>query len=176
MPRTSTLCGLALAALAAMATGANAQSNVQAGILECRGAATTSFILGSAHQLDCMFRSDRGPQYHYSGVLTRVGVDIGFTSQSMLSWGVFAPTYRIGPGDLAGSYGGVTAGAAVGIGANANALMGGSNNSYALQPLSFEGQTGLNVAGGIAGLELRPAEDFTHRRYRRFAHHHRHRG
>ena len=48
----------------------------------------------------------------------------------------------------------MTVGGAVVVGANANALVGGSNNSFALQPLSFEGQTGLNVAVGIAGLEL----------------------
>jgi hypothetical protein len=34
-------------------------------------------------------------------------------------------------------------------------MYGGSNNSFALQPLSVEGQVGLNIFGGIAGLELR---------------------
>ena len=73
----------------------------------------------------------------------------------MLGWAVFAPTRDIGPGDLAGNYGGVTAGAAVGVGANANVLVGGSNRSIALQPLSLQGQAGLNLAVGVAALELR---------------------
>jgi hypothetical protein len=68
---------------------------------------------------------------------------------------VLAPTGRIGPGDLAGTYAGVTAGAAVIVGAGANALIGGSNNTFALQPLSVEGQAGVNVTLGVASLELR---------------------
>jgi hypothetical protein len=62
----------------------------------------------------------------------------------------------------------------MGVGGNANALVGGSNNSFALQPLSFEGQTGLNVAVGVAGLELRPVEEPIHRgRHLSRVHHHR---
>jgi hypothetical protein len=89
-----------------------------------------------------------------------------------LGWAVFVPTHRIGTGDLAGRYGGVTAGAAVGRGGSANALVGGSNNSFALQPLSFEGETGLNVAAGVAGLELRPVEEMMHRRTAHVSHVH----
>ena len=69
-------------------------------------------------------------------------------------WAVLAPG-DVGHGALAGNYGGVTAGAAVGIGANAHALIGGANN-VTLQPLSVEGQTGLNVAAGVASLTLSP--------------------
>ena len=38
---------------------------------------------------------------------------------------------------------------------NANVLVGGSNSSISLQPLSLQGQTGLNLAVGVAALELR---------------------
>ena len=62
---------------------------------------------------------------------------------------------QIGLGDLSGNYGGATAGGAFVIGAGANVMYGGSNNSFALQPLSLEGQVGLNVYAGVAGLELR---------------------
>jgi hypothetical protein len=176
--RTSIVCALALSSLAAGATTAAAQSRVQAGSLECRGAPTVSFVVGSVHQLDCIFLSADGPRYHYVGVVRRIGVDIGFTQNSVLGWAVFAPTYQIGPGDLAGIYGGVTAGAAVGIGGNANALVGGSGNSFALQPLSLEGQTGLNVAVGVAGFELQYAGGGYRHYYRHRAarfHHRRHR-
>ncbi len=165
MIRYSAICALTLAVLAG--TSATAQTRVQAGILQCRGAPTVSFIVGSVHQLVCVFQSDRGPRYRYYGVVRRVGLDIGFTEQSALAWAVFAPTHWIGPGDLSGNYGGVTAGAAVGVGGNANALVGGSNNSFALQPLSFEEQTGLNVAVGVAGLELRYASGRLHKKGRR---------
>jgi hypothetical protein len=132
-------------------------------------------VVGSVHQLHCVFSSDRGPRYPYYGLVRRFGLDVGFTQESSMVWAVFAPTRRIGPGDLSGSYGGVTAGAAIGIGGNANALIGGSENSFALQPLSFEGQTGFNVAVGIAGLELRGAGPILRYHGRRAAvrHHHR---
>jgi hypothetical protein len=157
MTRSSILGAVAALAVApVLVTGpAAAQARVQAGFLECRGLGTTSFIVGSVHELECVFRSDYGPPVRYHGVVRKLGVDIGFTEQSSLAWGVFAPTRQIGPGDLAGNYAGVTAGAAVGVGGNANALVGGSNNSLALQPVSIEGQTGVNVAVGVAELELR---------------------
>jgi hypothetical protein len=59
-------------------------------------------------------------------------------------------------GDLAGNYGGVGANASVGVGFGGNFLVGGPANLYALQPVSVQGQTGLNVAAGIADIELQP--------------------
>jgi hypothetical protein len=51
----------------------------------------------------------------------------------------------------------VSGSASVGVGLGANALVGGSNNSVALQPLSVQGQVGFNVQAGLEGLELRSA-------------------
>lgn len=179
MELRSLIIGVAAAAALALSTGiAAAQGGVRTGVLDCRGAPTTSYVVGSTHPLRRLFRTDQGGTYRYEGLLQRIGLDLGFTGNSALAWAVFAPTSRRSPGDLAGSYAGVTAGAAVGVGANANALIGGSNNSFALQPVSVEGQTGLNVAVGVAGLELRPAEPFPSARrvaHVRHRHHARHR-
>jgi hypothetical protein len=41
------------------------------------------------------------------------------------------------------------------VGAGANVLVGGFHNSIALQPVSIEGQNGLNVAAGVAELSLK---------------------
>jgi hypothetical protein len=154
MIRTSTI-GVALAAaLSLFSTGAGAQA-VNAGVLECRGMGSTGFIIGSVHELECVFRTDYMPPVRYHGIVRKFGLDVGITEQSALAWGVLAPTARIGPGDLAGTYGGVSAGAALVLGAGANALIGGSNNTFALQPLSIEGQAGVNVTLGVASLELR---------------------
>src|SRR6266700_2950096 len=120
MIRSSVVGALTFAALTVTAASATAQTRVQAGILQCRGAPTASFIVGSVHELGCVFQSDRGPRYRYYGVVRRVGLDIGFTEQSAPAWAVFAPTHRIGPGELSGNYGGGTAGAAIGIGGNAS--------------------------------------------------------
>jgi hypothetical protein len=97
----------------------------------------------------------RGPQQRYIGRVTRIGVDLGFTREAALLWTVFAPTNVVGPGALEGGYAGVSAGAAIGVGLGANALVGGLDNSFAFQPVSLEGQTGLNVAAGVATFELR---------------------
>jgi hypothetical protein len=145
--------GLALLALSSMS--ASAQQQVQAGVLECTGGETVGFVIGSVTDLNCIFRPDVGPRQAYRAVIRRAGVDIGITPVSSLVWGVFAPTQQIGLGDLSGNYGGVTAGATVIAGLGANVLYGGSNNSFALQPLSVGGQVGLNVFAGVAGLELR---------------------
>jgi hypothetical protein len=145
------------AALVASATQAAAQaSRVEVGVLECRGS-TTSFIVGSVTDLGCVFRaSDNSPPEPYHATIRRAGVDIGFPQQVAVAWAVFAPTRGIQRGDLAGSYVGASASATVGIGVGANALIGGSNNTIAFQPLSGQAQTGLSVAAGIAGMDLRP--------------------
>lgn len=148
----SILAGLALLAISSAPSSAQ---QVQAGVLECTGGETVGFIIGSVTDLNCVYRPDIGPRQAYRAVIRRAGVDLGATAVSSLVWGVFAPTQQIGLGDLSGNYGGVAAGATIGAGLGANVLYGGSNNSFALQPLSVGGQVGLNVFAGVAGLELR---------------------
>jgi hypothetical protein len=131
------------------------RTSLLAGILECRSGGTVGFIIGSVTELSCIFRPDFGPIQPYRATLSRAGVDVGATAVSALTWAVFAPTQQLGLGDLSGNYGGVTAGATVVVGAGANVLYGGSNNSVALQPLSVEGSVGLNVFAGVAGMTLR---------------------
>ena len=140
--------------LAVTAGSAAAQSRIQTGVLECITRPSVGMIIGSVREMDCVFKPTVGPLQSYTGTQGRLGVDIGVRDRSGLAWAVFAPTVQIGPGELAGNYGGVSADAAVGLGLGANVLIGGSNSSYALQPLSVEGQVGLNVGGGITGLTL----------------------
>ena len=70
-------------------------------------------------------------------------------------WAVYAETYG-GRGALAGDYAGVSGQATVAVGLGANVLVGGSNRTVALQPLSLTGQAGLNLALGVADLQLYP--------------------
>ena len=129
---------------------------VQIGILECRGAPSVGFIVGSVTNLGCVLRAEGMPEDSYIATTRKIGVDLGITQESALAWGVYAPVARLGPGDLAGDYGGAQGSASFGIGAGGNVLVGGSANSIALQPLSVQGQVGLNVAAGLESLELRP--------------------
>jgi hypothetical protein len=155
MLRSSIVAAVMLVSASAMPASAQ---QVQAGVLECRSGGTIGFIIGSVTELSCLYRPDFGPRQAYRATITRAGVDIGATAISALTWAVFAPTVQIGLGDLSGNYGGVAAGATVGVGLGANVLYGGSNNSVALQPLSVEGSIGLNVFAGIAGMALRFGE------------------
>ena len=149
------LAGIA-AALTASINGASAQERVQVGVLECRGGASVGFIVGSVTNLGCVLRVDGFPEDRYVATIRKVGLDIGITEETALAWGVFAPTRRLGPGDLSGNYAGAQGSATIGVGAGGNVLVGGSNNSIALQPLSLQGQIGLSIAAGLESLELRP--------------------
>jgi hypothetical protein len=105
--------------------------------------------------LGCVLRADGMPEDRYVATIRKVGLDLGITQESALVWGVFAPVARLGPGDLSGDYVGAQGSASVGVGLGGNVLLGGSANSIA-QPLSVQGQVGLNVAAGLESLELRP--------------------
>ncbi|MDE2380422.1 DUF992 domain-containing protein [Bradyrhizobium sp.] len=157
MRRSLVLAALAAAGLVASIAGADAQQRmVRIGVLECRGGASVGFIVGSVTNLGCVLRADAMPEDRYVATIRKVGLDIGITQETALAWGVFAPVDRLGPGDLAGNYAGAHGSASIGVGLGGNVLVGGSNNSIALQPLSVQGQVGLNVAAGLESLELRP--------------------
>ena len=146
---------LSIAMATSTATPANAQSGVTAGFLKCNVAGNLSFIFGSSRGVSCIY--DAGtvmPIDHYVGYINKYGVDIGYQMNGVMIWGVIAPGGYVGPGALAGQYGGVAAAVAVGLGVGANVLVGGSQNNIALQPLSVEGMQGLNVAAGIGVLTL----------------------
>lgn len=162
--------GFAVAALIASFASANAQQ-AQVGVLECQGGQNIGFVVGSATQLQCIFRGEGRRPEPYVAIVHRFGLDVGVTEQTGLAWAVNASTNRVGPGDIAGHYGGVGANATVGVGIGANLLIGGSANAFSLQPLSLQGQTGLAAVAGIVDVELQPADMRMARRW----HHRRHR-
>src|SRR4051794_9057819 len=151
---------LAAGVLATLASSidANAQQmqRVRVGILECRGGASVGFIVGSVTNLGCVLHADGMPEDRYIATIRKVGLDLGITQESALAWGVYAPAVRLGPGALSGNYAGAQGSATLGIGVGGNVLVGGSENSIALQPLSVQGQVGINIAAGLESLELRP--------------------
>jgi hypothetical protein len=156
MRRFPLLPSVAAAALLASLAAATAQQRVQVGVLECRGGSSVGFIVGSVTNLGCVLRVNGVPDDSYVATIRKVGLDIGITQESALAWAVYAPVARLGPGDLSGNYGGAQGSASIGVGLGGNVLVGGSANSIALQPLSVQGQVGINLALGVEGLELRP--------------------
>ena len=141
---------LALPALSAQA----AERGVRVGVLTCKVKGGVGLILGSTKSAVCRFSSRYGWEERYLGSLTRIGADIGVTKQATIVWAVFAPG-KIKRGSLAGGYAGAGAEATVGAGLGANILVGGFKKSINLQPVSIQGQTGLNVAAGFGSLTLR---------------------
>jgi hypothetical protein len=127
---------------------------VKAGVLSCDVSGGMGLILGSQKLVSCSFTPDgEGRREDYDGSITKLGLDLGLTHSSRMVWVVFSNTVA-GPGFLAGDYFGASGEATVGAGLGANVLLGGSNRTVALQPISLSGQTGLNLALGVAALQL----------------------
>ncbi len=147
----------AAAVLAAAAIAGAAPANagyVKTGLLTCEVAPGVGMILGSSKGMSCSFKPDfRGPEY-YGGRINKIGLDIGVTGKTVIVWAVLAAARGYPVGALAGTYVGASAEVSVIVGAGANVLVGGSNRSFALQPLSVQGQTGLDLAVAISSLDL----------------------
>ena len=150
---------LAFSLLAAIAVPASAQqAGVELGVLDCQIAAGTGFIFGSSKDLSCTFEpADKtfAPE-NYFGVVNKYGLDIGVTNEAFMRWLVIGPSSNIyAPGALAGDYVGASAQVTAAIGAGANLLVGGSSQTFTLQPLSLQTQTGVNFAIGVSQFQLR---------------------
>ena len=156
--RRALLCAISLATAVALGAPAHAadKKGVKTGLLSCQVSSGWGFIFGSSRDLKCTYTAEPTKRVeHYTGKISKFGVDIGYLKSGVIIWAVFAPTLDLAPGALAGAYGGVTAEVAAGIGAGANVLIGGSNKAISLQPLSIEGVQGANVAAGIAEISLK---------------------
>lgn len=141
--------GLGLAAQAQ----ADDSPRVKVGTLTCKEASGWGLLLGSSRHVQCVF--DNGARVErYAGSINKLGVDIGYKTGARVIWAVIAPSDYPDRGALAGHYVGGTASATVGVGLGAHALLGGFDRSIALQPLSIEGNGGLDVAAGIGELTL----------------------
>jgi hypothetical protein len=150
------LLGAALLGLVAMFGPAQAQRPAwdQTGTLNCDVSAGIGFILGSQRQVNCLFTPNYpAPPEQYVGTITKLGLDIGVTAAGSLVWAVHMTTTRR-RGVLAGTYAGASAEASLGAGLGANLLVGGNDRSIALQPLSIQGQVGINIAAGVAEIAL----------------------
>jgi len=138
-------------------TMAQAPNRTKVGTLTCDISGGIGLIIASHKDVVCMFTpSQPGPREVYTGSINKFGLDIGATAGGEMIWAVYAPTTRKF-GALAGHYGGASGEATVGAGVGANVLIGGSNRTVSLQPVSVQGQIGLNLAVGVAELNLRPA-------------------
>ncbi len=152
------LLGLALTTTLSTPLAAQQGYQTKVGALTCRTSASLGLIVGSHQRLSCRFSPDGGgPPERYFGHIKRLGLDLGVRAGGAMAWAVFAPTSGVSHGALAGNYVGASGGVSAGIGASANVLVRRSHRSFTLQPLSLEGQAGINLALGVAGLTLASA-------------------
>lgn len=155
----SALAGLAMAAAVTLPAPSMAQDaeRTKIGTLNCDISAGIGLIIASEKNVTCTFTpAAGGPREVYTGTISKFGLDIGGTTGGRMVWGVYAPSSET-HGALAGKYVGASGEATVGVGLGANVLVGGNDRTIALQPVSVQGQTGLNLAVGVAGLTLQPA-------------------
>ena len=142
--------------LVASAAPAIGQAKITAGTLTCRGGAGVGLVLGSQKTYGCRVVSASGKlSEKYEASVNRIGLDLGVTQDATIVWTVLASSDKLDDRALEGNYVGASADVAIGVGGGAKVLVGGSNNSIVLQPVSVEGQTGLNLAIGVAELTLR---------------------
>jgi len=147
----------AAALVMAFAVPAAAQQRVQAGTLECSLSSSIGLVVGSQRNIACNFKPSGGSPEAYTGTMSRIGLDVGITGGGAIIWAVFTTT-NLYTGMLSGTYVGASAEMSVAAGLGANVLVGGSNRAVALQPLSVQGQVGLNIAAGVSSLELHLAQ------------------
>ncbi len=136
---------------------ASGSAGVQAGFLSCHVASGWGFVIGSSRNLKCVWEPEKGVSYNYTGKVGQFGVDLGYHRSSVLLWTVVAATSDKGAKSLEGTYAGVTAQAAIGVGAGVSALIGGFDKSITLQPIAISGEKGLNAAAGVQTITLKLA-------------------
>lgn len=147
---------LFVAALAGclLAAGHAEAAGVKVGALECHVKDGVGLIIMEKERMTCTFTPANGSPERYAGTIRKYGLTVGVTAGTVIVWAVVAanPTYEAW--SLAGKYVGISADASVGLGVGANALIGGSNKSIALQPVSVQGQVGLDIAIAITDMDL----------------------
>ena len=151
-----TIYSAGLFAALIMTISAQARSQVFIGTLTCSGGEGVGLILGSQKSFRCSFSpANGGRPESYRATITKIGLDVGVTGKTVMVWTVLAASQQVKPSAIAGTYSGASADVAIGVGGGAKVLVGGSRKSVFLQPLSVQGQAGINLAVGVASMVLR---------------------
>jgi hypothetical protein len=148
-----------LFALAMMANAASADDQIKAGFLHCDVSAGIGLFFTEKQSMKCNFKPlGSGLEDFYTGTIQEVGIALGGTEKGVLIWSVVSAKKGVPAGALAGQYTGLGANASVGVGGGENVLVGGNNQAFMLQPASYEGQVGLNLAVGVTTITLQGAQ------------------
>ena len=138
------------------------RGGVEAGVLTCNSIPGTrlNLLIHSSIDVNCTFETADGKTEQYTGDTgIGLGVDLNWDRKEKLYFSVVSAGADITAGaySLAGRYLGGKASITAGLGVGAAALIGGSDDNIALQPLALETSSGLGLSGGMAYLFLEPA-------------------
>lgn len=145
----------ALLSLGLMTTAINTTADaaaIKAGVLSCQVKGGWGLVIGSSKNASCVYTDASGKKSHYKANITKIGFDVGYTENKNIAWAVL--NLKGDDANLTGTYMGVNVEATAGVGVGANALIGGLNDSFALQPLSLQGQTGIGAAVAVEAMTL----------------------
>jgi hypothetical protein len=150
--------GAALFAGLSLATPAAAQTETgtRVGSLICDVSSGIGLFVVQKQTMTCQYKPLQGDATaSYTGKIETYGITLGGVEKGHLVWAVVAQLSEApSAGALAGKYVGASADAAFVAGLGANVLVGGSDQAFALQPISVEGEIGVNVAAGVTELTL----------------------
>lgn len=156
MPMKKIATAAAALGAALLAAAPASAAGVKVGTLTCDVEAGWGYVLGSQKDLNCVFKSaTNGTETHYTGDVTKLGIDVGYTNAGVMVWGVVAPSKDMQADALEGTYAGATAGVTAVVGGNLNVMIGGLDKSITLQPISVEGNSGVSVTAAIGAMQLR---------------------
>jgi outer membrane protein OmpA-like peptidoglycan-associated protein len=152
---------LAVCALGAvLAMGDDARAEAKLGTMVCKRIPGTgvNLIIYSKAEVRCIFNGSVDAEQWYrgkTGIL--LGLDLKWNKEERIYFAILSNTVKFVPeGDfLSGEFGGAKASVALGIGVGAQILLGGNDDTIALQP-AVEAGTGVGVAAGLSYLDLKP--------------------
>lgn len=152
----SALAGAAYADETAAGANTDDEGRVEVGYLECTMVSDEGNIVVSEQKFTCTFdpAEDGRADESYVATFGKLGLDLSRTTRETIRWAVLAPAEKYRVGVLEGEYAGVSADAALGAGIGAKALVGGLDESIALQPVSVTTQEGLGVSLAFESLTL----------------------
>ncbi len=137
---------------------AGGDAGVAVGVLTCKKIPGTYeyYLVNSTVGVDCVFSHPQGKEHYTGRSGIGFGIDLNWKHTEDMIYSVIGGSSDVSPGahGLSGTYVGARVSATVGVGTGAAILIGGGGQSFSLQPVALEINSGLGAAAGIGYLTL----------------------
>ena len=142
---------------------AEGEGGVEVGILTCKKIPGTHeyYVVHSTVGVYCIFSHPEGAEFYSGRAGIGFGLDLNWKHTEDIVYSVIGGSSDVQPSahGLSGTYIGGQASATVGVGGGVAVLVGGGDQSFSLQPLALEVNSGFGAAAGIGYLSLEPGDD-----------------